>query len=653
MEAFEQNNTDRIDPVISTPVDQPIVRRRSKKLWLCLAVVLLAVVVQVILVAVIWKPILYRISPKAYLAVALNYTAYNTEKNSSNTPSGKLYKAFSYLTNGSMDLALSVETDDQESQEYTLHTSADRFSKRIFIHATEKSGEQESELKYYSDKSSTIIESTEDGSHFAYSFPCTDLKDKIAGSAIEQSIGQVGTEYLVNFISESRLITEFLLSGDEMLQPYLKAFMEELDQYPMDTKIEEDTINEHTAQYKVFHYYFTAADLYKLSTSITKEMEAQGDTPTNEMLVYFLDGVVRGFYGISDEPESLEEAIDNINQLIIDLRSELNSSLDLRFYVDGLNVVQTKILLSPRSDNSIDELKFEYTVDPKSSDTVLETSMLVDGIRVNETRQTTTKKVNGWIIQTETTQARYLDNIEEDKTQISWNPKSGELQLLHDKSVVSLYLKESRNKIVFRVDDIAQLLSQLGADTELNDFKGSFSAQFSTDKSAKKPNATSILDVKDEDIHNFIRTLRKFDPLSGLYKNENRLIDNSNVLSSEYEEELLHNINKFVNFYEVDLVFVTAEGEDNLVQYADDFYHNNLYGIGMQASGYIVVFDTVSNETVIRSFGMCDQWLDENHLNQIGEETTMIYAEQGIENALSYCYERLDSDVYPHYVSSL
>lgn len=653
MDAFEQNNNESMDPEITSPVDQPNIRRRSHKLRLFLLIVLPAIIVLCIVGAIIWKPVLYHISPEAYFAVALKYTANHVKKNSSNTPSGKLDKALSYLSNGSMDLTLSVETEGQEPKEYTLHTSANRLAKRFFIHATEKSEQQKSELKFYSDKSSIIIDSNEDGNHFAYSFPHTELKNKIAGSAVEQTLGQAGTECLVNSISEYRIITDFIWSGEEMLQPYTEAFMEELHQYALESQIEEDTINGHTAEYKVFRYHFTATDLYKLSTSVTKEMEEQGNTPTNEMLVYFLDGFVRGLNGIAVEPVSLEEAIDNINQLITDLRSEFGCSLDLEFYVDGLNVVQTSILLTPKYGSSIGELVFEYTIDPKSSDTVLESSVMVEGIRVNETRRISTKKENGWIIQTTTTQTRYLGNSKEEEVQLSWNPKTGELQLLDDYKVVSLYLKESRNKLIFRVDSISQMLSQLGLDTMQNGIQGKLSVEFSNDTSAAKPKATSILDVKDKDINKFIRFLRQFDLLSDLIKNENKVIDNANVLSSEYEEELSQKINKFVKFYEIDLVFATVQGEEDLAKYADDFYMNNLYGIGREASGYIVVFDTASTETVIRSFGQCEHWLDADYLSQTGDKITMIYAEEGIENALAYCYKKLDSDVYPHYVDSL
>lgn len=653
MESYENNRSEIVDPAISGLADQPVARRRTRILWICFAIVLLAIVVQVILVAIIWKPVLYRISPEIYFAVAMKYTAYNAEKHASNTPSGKFDKALSYLSNGSMDLSFSVEADGQTSNEYTVHTSANRLSKRVFVHATEKSGQQQSELKYYLDKDSTIIDINEDGSHFAYSFPRTDLKDKIAGSAIGQTISPAGLEYLDSFISDSRLITDFVLSGEEMLQPYTEAFAEELSQYPLETEIKEDTVNGKTAKFKVFRYQFTTADLHKLSLSVIDEMEAQGNTPFNKVLVYFLDGVARGYCGITEEPNGLEEAIVNIRRFISELRSELDHSLTLEFYVDGLNVVQATIQLTANSYHPIGDVKLEYTIDPKTGDTVLESSIMVEGTRVNETSSTSTKNENGWIIQTTTTQTRYLGQSTEVKSQIAWNPKSGELQVSDDNKVVSFYLKEGRNNIVFRVDDFSQLLSQLGADTAQTDITGKLSVEFSADTSATKPNAVSILDVKDEDINKFVRSLKKFNPLSGLHQNQNRLIDNANVLSSEYEEGLLKKANKFVNFYEVDLVFVTVEGEDDLAQYADDFYHFNLYGIGIQSSGYIVVFDTASKETVVRSFGKCDQWLDEYYLEQTANEVSQIYAQQGIEFAFDYAYEKIDNDVYPHWISTI
>lgn len=651
MDDFELNLNELLKTPEPEPVQEPKKRRKLSKVWRVVIICTAVIVALVIVGLLVWKPILYKVSPEAYLAVALKHSANSAARSTKNTPSGVLNQAFGYIPNGSVDMSFSLEQEGKQSVSYSLQSTADRASKKAMFSVATSVDQKQSNFRYYSDKNQLILDVKDEDYHFAYSAPYENIKEKLSDSFVAKTIGTENTDNLADHIVETRAMTELLWDFDKLLEPYTEAFLNELSNYPMESTSEERTINDKTRQYKAFKYKFYPSDLYKLGFSVTNEMRKQGSTPENEMIVHFLDGFVRGLYQITEPAESFEDAIDNIEKPLVDLRSAFGFTMEIAFYVDGLDVVETLIRLKPKLDASIEDIVITNTVDPDTADTalVITAKIGMDSYRICV--DTSTKKDGSWMVQTSQISTKYRAYSVDYTLKSLWNPKTGELQLSVNDKKASAYLMKSGKKITFRIDDIAQLFTQLGADAEQLGIKGSISIEFSTARSIKKPDGVSVLEVKDKEIHDFVRFLKQFDPFSKLSINDNRLIDEAGMLSPAAEAELQEKINDFIMLYEVDLVYVMVDQVDDLTRYADDYYFDNFYGLGRESSGYIVVCDASKGQFVVRAYGIGKDWINQYNLEQLGEAFADELAFYGPESAFPVCHDRLWSNIYPQWVA--
>ncbi|MBR5474436.1 MAG: TPM domain-containing protein [Lachnospiraceae bacterium] len=653
MDDFELNLNELLKTPEPEPVQEPKKRRKLSKAWRIVIICTAVIVALVIVGLLVWKPILYKVSPEAYLGVALKHSANSAARSTKNTPSGVLNQAIGYIPNGSVDMSFSLEQTGSQSVSLSLQSTADRASKKAMFSVASSIDQKRSNFRYYSDKNQLILDVKDEDNHFAYSAPYANIKEKLSDSFVAKTIGTENTDNLADHIVETRVMTELLWDFDKLLEPYMAAFLAELSNYPMESTSEERTINDKTGQYKAFKYKFYPSDLYKLGLSVTNEMRQQGSTPENEMIVHFLDGFVRGLYQITEPAESFEDAIDNIEKPLVDLRSTFGFTMEIAFYVDGLDVVETQIRLKPKLDAGIEDIVITNTVDPDTADTALVITAKIGTDSYRICVDTSTKKDGSWMVQTAQISAKYRVYSVDYTLKSLWNPKSGELQLSVNDKKASAYLMKSGKKITFRIDDIAQLLTQLGADAEQLGIKGSISIEFSTARSIKKPDAVSVLEVKDKEIHDFVRFLKQFDPFSKLSINDNRLIDEAGMLSPAAEAELQEKINEFIMLYEVDLVYVMTDQVDDLTRYTDDYYFDNFYGLGKESSGYIVVCDASKGQFVVRAYGIGKDWINQYNLDQLGEAFADELAFYGPESAFPVCHDRLWSNIYPQWVASI
>lgn len=83
------------------------------------------------------------------------------------------------------------------------------------------------------------------------------------------------------------------------------------------------------------------------------------------------------------------------------------------------------------------------------------------------------------------------------------------------------------------------------------------------------------------------------------------VVDMANILNSEQTSQLEHKITQVINDHQMDVVILTTclNNGKSMVDFADDYYDENDYGIDLRKSGLILVLSLQDNEWYISTSG--------------------------------------------------
>ena len=135
-----------------------------------------------------------------------------------------------------------------------------------------------------------------------------------------------------------------------------------------------------------------------------------------------------------------------------------------------------------------------------------------------------------------------------------------------------------------------------------------------------------------------------------------RVYDDAGLFSQKETDELESLISDFINLYNMDFVVVTtndAEGK-SAMEYADDYFDYNGFGIGENRDGALYLIDMDNREAWISTRGVMMYYLTDNRQNSIwdvvypyiGESQYYISAKSMLKEVEYYINEGIPDDVY-------
>ena len=101
--------------------------------------------------------------------------------------------------------------------------------------------------------------------------------------------------------------------------------------------------------------------------------------------------------------------------------------------------------------------------------------------------------------------------------------------------------------------------------------------------------------------------------------NVNPVVDEAKLLSQDERDKLIEDIEKFRENYNIDAVIVTAndlQGK-NTMDYADDYYDYNGYGLGDNKSGILLLIDMNDRKIWISTSGDAIEYFTDNRIDSI------------------------------------
>lgn len=101
--------------------------------------------------------------------------------------------------------------------------------------------------------------------------------------------------------------------------------------------------------------------------------------------------------------------------------------------------------------------------------------------------------------------------------------------------------------------------------------------------------------------------------------NVNPVVDEAKLLSQDERDKLIEDIEKFRENYNIDAVIVTAndlQGK-NTMDYADDYYDYNGYGLGDNKSGILLLIDMNDRKIWIYTSGDAIEYFTDNRIDSI------------------------------------
>ena len=104
----------------------------------------------------------------------------------------------------------------------------------------------------------------------------------------------------------------------------------------------------------------------------------------------------------------------------------------------------------------------------------------------------------------------------------------------------------------------------------------------------------------------------------------NFVFDDANLLSSEEEQQLREDLASFKEQYNMDAVIVTSNdlGGKSQMDYADDYFDYNGYGVGKEKSGLLLLIDMENRNIWISTSGEAIKYFTNNRIDNIVEDIT-------------------------------
>ena len=115
-------------------------------------------------------------------------------------------------------------------------------------------------------------------------------------------------------------------------------------------------------------------------------------------------------------------------------------------------------------------------------------------------------------------------------------------------------------------------------------------------------------------------------------ENTVKVIDDAELLTNEEETKLYKQVQKYIEKYNMDMVIVTINHNNKAssMEYADDFYDYNNYGIGDDKSGVLFLIDMQKRKMWISTTGSAIE----------------IYNDVRIDKILEYTYKNIKKDMW-------
>lgn len=104
----------------------------------------------------------------------------------------------------------------------------------------------------------------------------------------------------------------------------------------------------------------------------------------------------------------------------------------------------------------------------------------------------------------------------------------------------------------------------------------------------------------------------------------NSVVDYANLLSSEEEQQLRGDLASFKEKYNMDTVIVTSNdlGGKSQMDYADDYFDYNGYGVGEDKSGVLLLIDMDDRKVWISTSGEAIKYFNDSRIDNIVDDVT-------------------------------
>lgn len=104
----------------------------------------------------------------------------------------------------------------------------------------------------------------------------------------------------------------------------------------------------------------------------------------------------------------------------------------------------------------------------------------------------------------------------------------------------------------------------------------------------------------------------------------NFVVDDANLLSSEEEQQLREDLASFKEQYNMDAVIVTSNdlGGKSQMDYADDYFDYNGYGVGEDKSGLLLLIDMDDRKVWISTSGEAIKYFTDSRIQDIVDDIT-------------------------------
>lgn len=111
-----------------------------------------------------------------------------------------------------------------------------------------------------------------------------------------------------------------------------------------------------------------------------------------------------------------------------------------------------------------------------------------------------------------------------------------------------------------------------------------------------------------------------------------KIYDYAKLIPEEKEQKIYEKIKKFISSYNMDMVIVTIDEnpKSSSMDYADDFYDYNKFGIGANKSGVLFLIDMSNRKMWISTTG----------------DAIEIYNDKRIDAILDYTYDKISKKDY-------
>lgn len=463
-QSVPEEPSQELPPVGVPSAEAPHTKQKKSKKWLWWAIPVAVVLVLAIAAALLWRPLMLKFSPRAYLALASEKTISALMERTEGSPVSLLGTAQEILKKGTADI--SVGTNDPEIGEISIDLSmaSDQAAKKYAISGEMQFLGQDIDMDLYMDGDvfTLKVNPFTNGKYYGVTYDSFDAD--IRASAFSTMLNENTITQISDIVKQVDNSFDNSTNYEELLEPYIKKIIEFIEETELTTGSELIELNGKQTKCDTVTATLEKDDLVSLLEDLVDMLEA--DEKLRESMGTGLSMAVI----VGEESDPYAEMINELRNELNEFKATVDLKCELTYYIHSTTLVAVGYELQMSGDDESDDLDVEMLIsfgaDAAKDDIIIKINVTSGETKNSAKVISSLEKDGNSYKETVSISAKSNDTKSTLKLIYDWNRKKGELSVELDMDEdgektecdFTMVLKETEDGFEIGFDDLYRIM---------------------------------------------------------------------------------------------------------------------------------------------------------------------------------------------------